>query len=69
MARLRAELSDAEQALPKQPGTVMVKVEEPHSEFHFGGVSLCGDFTPVNALLLPHVQQAADSAGVKLTTE
>jgi hypothetical protein len=69
VARARAELAEAEAALPKQAGMTNVKVEEPHSEFHFGGVSLYGDFGPVNDLLLPHVQQAADAAGVKLTTE
>jgi hypothetical protein len=69
VARARAELAEAEAALPRQPGTVNVKVEPPHSEFHFGGISLYGDYTPVSESMLSHVQQAADAAGVKLTTE
>jgi hypothetical protein len=67
--RARAELAEAEAALPKQTGVTNVKVEPPHAEFHFGGSSVYSDFGPVNDLLLPHVQQAADAAGVKLTTE
>jgi hypothetical protein len=69
VAAARTVLAEAEAALPWQPGTIGVKVEPPHSEFHFGGVSLYEDFRPVNELMLPHVQQAADAAGVKLTTE
>lgn len=69
VARARAELAEAEAALPHSPDMVRVKVEPPHTEFHFGGVSLYGDYTSVNALHLPNVQQAADAAGVKLTTE
>jgi hypothetical protein len=67
--RARAELAEAEAALPKQTGMTNVRVEPPHAEFHFGGSSVYSDFGPVNDLLLPHVQQAADAAGVKLTTE
>jgi hypothetical protein len=69
VAAARAALAEAEAALPRQPGTVNVKVEPPHSEFHFGGISLYGDYTPVSESMLSHVQQAADAAGVKLTTE
>jgi hypothetical protein len=67
--RARAELAEAEAALPRQAGMTNVKVLPPHSEFHFGGSSVYSDFGPVNDLLLPHVQQAADAAGVKLITE
>lgn len=69
VARLRGELADAEAALPRRPGTIGVRVEPPHSEFHFGGVVVGNDFTPVNELQVPSLQQAAARSGVELTTE
>ena len=69
VARLRGELAEAEAALPRKPGTVPVKVGPPHSEFHFGGVSVGNDFTPVNESQLASLQQAAARSGVELITE
>lgn len=68
-AALRARAAEIEAGLPAPEGTTRVKVESPHSEFSFGGVVIGPEYTPVSDLLLPGVQQAADAAGVKLTTE
>lgn len=69
IAALRAEADRLEETLPKTPGTVRVKVMPPHAEFHFGGVVVGSEFTPVNELQLSSLQQAASRSGVELATE
>jgi hypothetical protein len=68
-ARLRREAAEIERSLPQVEGTVRVRVNLPHSEFHFGGVHIGNEFVPVNAALLADVMQAADNSGVELITE
>lgn len=68
-ARLRRELAEAEASLPAPEGTTRVKVEPPHDGLHFGGISVGNEFVPVNTHQLSDLQAAAESAGVKLTTE
>jgi hypothetical protein len=68
-ARLRREAAEIEAGLPAPDDTVRVKVEEPHIQFEFGGTVIGNEFVPVHTMRLTEVQQAADAAGVKLTTE
>lgn len=67
--RLRKELSEAEAALPPEPGTVRVRVEKPHSSFSFGVAAVGNEYTPVPNHLVPFLMRAASEAGVTLTTE
>jgi hypothetical protein len=67
-AELRREAA-ALDALAGGIRTVNVKVEPPHSELHFGGLSVGNDFTPIPADRLASLQGAASNAGVELTTE
>ena len=68
-ARLRREAAEIEATLPAPENTVRVKVEEPHTEFHFGAVSVGTEYTHVPASYLADFQNAAEAAGVTLTTE
>jgi hypothetical protein len=69
VARLRAELAEAEAAAPAQPGTTRVKVEGPHESFTVAGITVGTDFAPVSDSLLTSFMRAAREAGVALTTE
>lgn len=68
IARLRQQVASL-QAAPVVPGEddVEIKVEEPHSEFHFGNVRLGREFTAVPARLAAAIHSAAHEAGVLLT--
>jgi hypothetical protein len=68
-ARLRAEAAAIELTLPPPPGTVRMKVEDPHASFHFGGTGVGNDWTPVPEALASGLMQAAAEAGVTLTQE
>lgn len=68
-ARLRREAAEIEASLPAPEGTARVRVEPPHDGLHFGGISVGNEFVPVNVYQLSGLQAAAESAGVKLTTE
>jgi len=68
-AALRREVARLEQAAGEGPATINVKIEPPHSELHFGGTYVGNEFVPVPRSRLSAIQQAADNAGVTLTTE
>lgn len=48
-------------------GAMLMKVEPPHSEVTFGGVTVGTDFTLVPAHMAANVASAAAEAGVKIT--
>ena len=64
--KLRAQLAEAEAAVPPPPGTVRVRVARPHDSFTVAGVTVGRDFTPVPAGALARLTAAAGAAGVKL---
>lgn len=68
IAKLRQQVASLQTA-PVVPGDddVEIKVEEPHSEFHFGNVRLGREFTAVPARLAAAIHSAAHEAGVLLT--
>jgi hypothetical protein len=66
VGKLRAQLAEAEAALPAEPGTVRLRVTEPHDSFTVGGVSVGTDPTPVPAHAVPQLMTAAGEAGVTL---
>ena len=68
-AALRREAARLEQEAGAGTPTINVKIEPPHSELHFGGTFVGNDFVPVPRSRLAAIQQAADNAGVTLTTE
>ena len=63
---LRAQLAEAEAALPPEPGTIRLRVMPPHDSFTRGAVTVGRDFTPVPAGAVPELTAAADDAGVTL---
>lgn len=67
-AALRRRAAEIEASLGG-PATINVKIEPPHSELHFGGIYVGNEFVPVPRTRLASLQQAADNAGVTLTTE
>jgi hypothetical protein len=67
-AALRREAAEIE-ASAGGPPTINVKVEAPHESILFGGMYVGNDFVPVPRNRLSALQQAADNAGVTLTTE
>jgi len=64
--KLRAQLAEAQAALPPEPGTVLVRVIPPHDSFTRGAVTVGPDFTPVPAGALPEILSAAAGAGVTI---
>jgi hypothetical protein len=66
VGKLRAQLAEAEAALPVEPGTVRLRVTEPHDSFSSGGVTVGRDPTPVPAGAVPQLMSAAGDAGVTL---
>jgi hypothetical protein len=64
--KLRAQLAEAEAALPPPPGTVRVRVTGKHDSFTRGAVTVTRDFTPVPAGALPELLSAASGAGVTI---
>lgn len=66
IGKLRAQLAEAEAALPPEPGTVRLRVTEPHDSFTVGGVTVGRDPTPVPAGAVPQLMTAAGDAGVTL---
>jgi hypothetical protein len=66
VGKLRAQLADAEAALPAPPGTVRLRVTGPHDSFAYGGLSVGRDPVPVPAGAVPQLMTAAGDAGVTL---
>jgi hypothetical protein len=66
IGKLRAQLAEAEAALPLPEGTVRVRVAEPHDSFTRGGVTVSREYTPVPAGALTQLMTAAADAGVKI---
>ena len=66
VAALRAQLAEAEAALPPVPGTARVRVMPPHDSFTRGGVTVGRDYTPVPAGALTQLMTAAADAGVTI---
>ena len=66
ISKLRAQLIEAEAALPVEPGTVRLKVTGPHDSFTVAGFSVGRDPTPVPAGAVPQLMTAAGDAGVTL---
>jgi hypothetical protein len=64
--KLRAQLAEAEAAIPDEPGTVRLRVTGPHDSFTAGGVSVGTGPTPVPAHAVPQLMTAAGEAGVTL---
>lgn len=64
--KLRAQLAEAEAAVPPPPGTAKVRVEPPHDSFSVGGVTVGRDFTLVPAGALAGLLGAAEAAGVTI---
>jgi hypothetical protein len=70
LARLRQQVNELQAAAePAEPGDdeVAIKVEEPHSEFHFGNLHLSREFRAVPVRLAAEIHNAAAEAGVRLT--
>jgi hypothetical protein len=69
LAKLRQQVAELQAAAPAEPGAgeVAIKVEEPHSEFHFGNLRLSREFRAVPARLAAEIHSAAHEAGVRLT--
>lgn len=66
VGKLRAQLLEAEAALPVEPGTVRLRVTKPHDSFTAGGVTVGTDPTPVPGHAVPQLMTAADEAGVTI---
>jgi hypothetical protein len=64
--QLRAQLAEAEAALPPVPGTARVRVMPPHDSFTVGGVTVGASPTAVPAAALTRLMSAAASAGVTI---
>jgi hypothetical protein len=68
IARLRQQVTSLQGAQrAPEDGEVAIKVEGPHSEFHFGNLHLGREFTAVPARLAAAIHSAAHEAGVLLT--
>jgi hypothetical protein len=59
----------ARQTAAAGAGSVAMKVEEPHSELHFGGVTLSREWSNVPAHIAGALAEAAERAGVKLSQQ
>jgi len=66
IGKLRAQLTEAEAALPPEPGTVRVRVLPPHDSFTLGSVTVGEDLTAVPVHALSQLMSAAGDAGVTL---
>jgi hypothetical protein len=66
VAALRAQLAEAEAALPPVPGTARVRVMPPHDSFTVGGVTVGAAPTAVPAAALTRLMSAAADAGVTI---
>jgi len=66
VGKLRAQLLEAEAALPVEPGTVRLKVMPPHDSFTVGGFTVGKDPVPVPANATERLMSAAADAGVTL---
>lgn len=66
VGKLRAQLAEAQAALPPEPGTVRLRVVRPHDSFTVGGVTVGADLTPVPAGAVPQLMTAAADAGVTI---
>lgn len=64
--KLRAELAEAEAAVPAPDGLAKVRVMPPHDSFSSGGVTVGRDFTLVPAGALAALLGAAADAGVTI---
>jgi hypothetical protein len=64
--KLRAQLVEAEAAVPPPPGTVRLRVAGDHDSFTVAGFTVTKDPTPVPAHALAHLMGAAADAGVKI---
>lgn len=71
LAKAQAQLAARSAPPPGEatPGTVRLKVEEPHAEMHYGGITVGADWTEVPAAQAAALHQAAADAGVTLTEE
>jgi hypothetical protein len=67
--KLRAQLTEAEAALPAEPGTVRLRVMKPHDSFTVAGVTVGKDPTSVPSWAVTRLMSAAAGAGVALTVE
>jgi hypothetical protein len=63
---LRAQLAEAEAALPPVPGTVLLQVMPPHDSFTYGGITVGKDPTRVPAGALTRLMSAAAGARVQI---
>jgi hypothetical protein len=66
IGKLRAQLLEAEAALPPEPGTVRLKVMPPHDSFTVGGFTVGKDPAPVPAGATERLMSAAADAGVTI---
>jgi hypothetical protein len=66
IGKLRAQLLEAEAALPVEPGTVRLKVMPPHDSFTVGGFTVGRDPVPVPASATERLMSAAADAGVTI---
>jgi len=64
--KLRAELAEAEAAIPAAPGTVRLRVKPPHDSFTVAGVTVGSAPTSVPARAVARLTGAAAKAGVTL---
>jgi hypothetical protein len=63
---LRAELTQAQAAIPPSPGTVRLRVLPPHDSFTVAGISVGEDPTEVPAGAVVRLMSAAADAGVTI---
>ena len=68
IAELEAELRQL-RAAAVRGAHALLRVRGPHSEFHYAGVTVRGEPTPVPERLVPSMMQAAEHAGVTLSQE
>jgi hypothetical protein len=66
IGKLRAQLLEAEAALPQDPGTVRLKVMPPHDSFTVGGFTIGKDPVPVPAGATERLMSAAADSGVTI---
>jgi hypothetical protein len=67
--RQLGELQARRDAAAAKADVTRFKVEAPHSELRFGGVSVGREFTPVPTNMIAPLAEAAANAGVTLTQE
>jgi len=66
VGKLRAQLLEAEAALPQEPGTIRLKVMPPHDTFTVGGFTIGRDPVPVPAAATERLMSAAADSGVTI---